>query len=224
MKFASIIMAIVGALLVCWSLTMSAYKDERAYESSYNSIDSLSPEASKQFGELRKSSLTDMHQIQDYGIVILTAGPIGLCLFAKKGWRISSPKTRKQTAALGFTCVGMTAIALFASMFLGLSRGDYPHWSDSAGIGIAQNAALILVLIFWMASHLLFLRGNFKENQTIAFTPTVSTSLLLLEGTLLFCGFILSLIQADILAGAFLLWSYFSFSLMAGKNPKAQDR
>lgn len=218
MRFPLTIMSVVGALLVCWSLTLSAYKDERAYEVSYNSIDSLSPEASKQFAELRKKSLTDKFQIQDYGIVILTVGLIGLCLFEKKGWRISAPKNRTRFVVLGFTCVAVTAISIFTSMFLGLSRGDYPHWSDSAGIGIAQNAFLILIFLCWMVPHLLFLRGNFKVHQQIMLVPSVSTALLIVEGTLFLCGFVLSFIQADILAGSFLLWSYFFFALMSGKS------
>lgn len=217
MRVICMILIIAGSILFLSTLSMQAYKDERAYEAAYLAIDSRASDASAKFSALRRSELTNKFLLQDYGIVLLSLGLIGAVII--RGNRIYAPKTKIRIAALGFLAVIAMSAGAYISMFLGLSRGEYPHWADSVGIGIAENAFLSLVLFIWMLVHLIFLKGNFTPGRQIQLKPTLKSLWLFLLAALSFVALLVSAFQADAFSVVGIgLWTYFFASLKSGRE------
>jgi hypothetical protein len=223
MRFIFIALGLAGIILFVSTLSSPAYKDERAYEVAYSAIDPQAPDASAKFSELRRSELTNKYLFQNYGIVLLALGLVGFLIF--RGNRVYSPKTKMRIALMGFLAVAATSAGLYISMFLGLSRGDYPHWADSVGIGIAENAFVSLVMCVFMLAHLIFLKGNFTPGRQISYRPSLKTLWPFLLTILSLSALIISVLQGDAFVVVGLsLWAYFFASLKAGLQEEASSK
>ena len=218
MKYAFLVAALIGATLLITGMQMPAYKDEARYQSAYMAIDPQSADASTKFSELRRNSLTNRYLFEDFGLIFLSLSAIGGLVLRKKERKIYSPKSGAHVAALGLLSAAVTALGLTAYLFVGLSRGDYPHWADSAGIGIAAIAFAAALLFVFAILHLLLLRRGFAADQRVSLQPSIKSWWLSLMTILSLVALAVSILQADPWTTPGLaLWAYFCASLKSGR-------
>ena len=221
MKYAFAAMALVGAVFLIISAQMPAYKDEARYQSAYMAIDPQSADASTKFSELRRNSLTHRYLLEDYGLIFLSLGTIGGLVIRRQERTMYSPRTKAHIAALGLLSALVTSLGLTASMFAGMSRGDYPYSADSAGIGIAAILFVTVLLIVFATLHLPLLRGGFLADQKLNLKPSIKSWWLSLMTVLSLVALTTSVIQAEPgTAPGLALWAYFFASLKSGRPLK----
>lgn len=218
MKYAFLVAALIGATLLIIGMQMPAYKDEARYQSAYMAIDPQSEDASTKFSELRRNSLTNRYLLEDYGVIFLSLGAIGGLVLRRKERKIHSPKSGAHIAALGLLSAAVTTLGLTAYLFVGLSRGDYPYWADSAGIGIAAVLFSATLMFVFATLHLPLLRRGFAADQRVSLQPSIKSWWLSLMTVLSLVALAVSILQADPwTVPGLALWAYFFASLKSGR-------
>lgn len=221
MKKIQLFLLLSGSILWICSLRLPLYKDSRAYEQKYYSINSSDKNAFDQFYLLREESLTAKTSLEDYAftcIVLLVA----LIFFDKLGGMgITSPVSKNKLRIVAVLAATLNALAAVSNDQLDFSRGSIPHWADSMGISLMLIAPMVFILsLVWAFLNFYFLQEPFKTGVRIFQTMNIKQIPFLLTFFLIinFC-----LILEKLVRGHFInliplfVWAYFYMSLIAGR-------
>jgi hypothetical protein len=140
---------VVGAGLLISGLNSPRYKNEEEFRHHYML---LGPGKSKEYRELRKLYLSEAISYQNYGITLMIVGAI--MPFLASGMAVTSLPERRVTVAMFGVLAAMATIgAEVGSLFLDLSRGEFPWWADSIGIPLFGMPIVFLGLLCWVGFH-----------------------------------------------------------------------
>ena len=159
MKLAAILL-LIGIAMLGHASSLAPYKDEALFMEQYMA---LSSGQSAEYLKLRDAMLTPKYQLQDYGGTLVAAAA-GLFLLFRRGWRnLKSPESRATLLGLALAASCLTVGGYVFDLFLGLERGEFPHWADSMGIPLMGAPVLLVGLLAWSGAHLAFVRGTYQS-------------------------------------------------------------
>jgi hypothetical protein len=167
-KLASAFLA-MGAALLAFSLALAPYKDQRAFDERYGEMHAGQ---SEEYWRLRDEMLTPKFALQDYGVTMISLA-IGLFLFARRGVNgLTAPSSRLVVASLAVVAPFLTVAGYIFDILQRFSRGEFPHWGDSIGIGLVGVPVLLVIYFVWALLHLAFLRAEPRSRVplVLAFT------------------------------------------------------
>lgn len=145
----------IAIAMLAFAHTLDPYKDEEQFNASYMA---LSAGESESYAQLREQALTSKYLVQDYGGTLLLLAAVCL-FFSSRGWRaLQTPSSRLGLLILACACPLLTTGASFFDMFQSYSRGEYPHWADSLGLGVVAELVFLPVMFVWVVLHLFWLR------------------------------------------------------------------
>jgi hypothetical protein len=103
MKKLAALFALIGAAVLCYSLTLLPYKNEEAFMQQYLAMHSGQ---SAEYFALREAQLTAKYRLQDIGIEALLFGIIAVVLAREGAFRINSFRSRTAAGIAAFTLGG----------------------------------------------------------------------------------------------------------------------
>lgn len=125
----------------------------------------LGPGKSKEYRELRKLYLSESITYQNYGMTLMIAGAF-IPLFARRTTVAQLPEKRFAVALFG-TLAAMATIGVeVGSLFLDMSRGEFPWWADSIGIPLSGMPFVFLGLLCWVGFHVWLLPNTTRRNYS----------------------------------------------------------
>lgn len=223
LKYAAILLILVGIGLFLYSSPMPALHNEAEYTAKYMSLESGEDE---KFAELRAAYLTPKYKLQDYGMTAIALGIVIYILNIKGGLQIRTPKNKSNVVVIGLVGNTILSLNLAGMVYLDFQRGGFPHWADSIVLGYFIIALTFLIVSLYLAAHCVFLRSCFVTDVVIANVNWRHANLWLA----LQVGFMVLALSYDVIEGAgfailgegFLL--YFFLTLLSGRAEYKQSQ
>ncbi len=218
MKKLGIILSSLGFIVLLYSSMLKPYTNEDEYNQKYYAIEG--EKRFKEFYQLREIYLTEKYLIEDYGITILIVGLFIFTLFYKGDNSIKIPNTKLKIGLIGFVAVLVSVLGYIGDLFLGMVRGDFPHWADSLIIPLAAVPIIFITLLVWFFLNLIGLINPFKAGVQIKeFQLNNINYWFLFLVIIALITTIITIFYGDFwLTTAGLIWSYFYFCLLVGKR------
>jgi len=174
----------LGTVVFAWGYRMPRYHDKRAYERRYHALDG--PTRSADFYALRAEFLTASYRLQDYGLTAVLLGCVLLPVSRSRKISGLFPKRKFTVGLLGCAAAWLVYRAEVASLYLDMSRDEFPHWADSIAIPLGGMYIISAALVPWAIVHSFFTPSTQGQFQRLKFSVVNCWLALLISVTLAF--------------------------------------
>lgn len=164
MKKLAAILALLGGVLLAYSLTLAPYKDEQAFMQQYFALDAGQ---SAEYFALRSAHLTAKYILQDLGIQSLICAALLMLATHKGRIRINSIPSLTSAVMIAITLPILLVGGYVFDLIQASHRGEFPHWADSLGIPLMGAPVLLVILLVWAFGNMGFLYGKFQVGMPI---------------------------------------------------------
>ncbi len=166
MKAIALLVVLVGAVLVGYSLTLEPYVSGGNF-----AVVAVPYGNNAAYDAARAAALTPKYALQDYGITLMATGAI-LFLAVRHGRAgLKSPRYQAIMVAAALLLPVLATVAVGFDVVQAAERGEYPPWGDAIMIGLVVLPILMIPLLLWSLSHLVILWPRGKQGPT----PLVET-------------------------------------------------
>lgn len=147
----AIVVFLIGAAMVGYSVTLDPYHDEARF---WQQLATLAYHDDEAFTSLRAGSLTAKYQLQDYGITVMAAGAIAFLTTRTGKPSVRSPKSRGVLILIALALPVITSAGAGFDIMQAFNRGEFPPWSDAVMIPLLGLPILFVPLLLWSLFHL----------------------------------------------------------------------
>ena len=164
MKKIAVLLAVLGAVLLSYSLMLRPYKDEQAFMQQYQA---LSDGQSAEYFALRSDQLTAKYSLQDFGIEALALAIVVFTLARHERLQVNSMRSRGFAVGAAISLPVLFAAGYVFDLLQGFDRGEFPAWADSMAIPLMGVPGIVLFLWLWAFGNLAVASCKLRPNLPI---------------------------------------------------------
>ena len=151
MRVIALTVLIAGIVLFGYGDGLEAYENESVY---WQRLAEMTYGDDVAFVELQASSLTPKYRLQDYGVVLMAVGVIGIVVVRRGTVTLKSPSSKWGLILLAVALPVVTIGGVAFDITQAANRGEYPPWGDAIMIALLGLPLFFVPLLVWSLFHL----------------------------------------------------------------------